>query len=86
MAPEKSFTQLGEMLEESFAREFEPDKMDDKFGQSKGDETATEADPSVKKYPKLWELAKIDGDSEWIDWLGKHVWTYVGLAAPLLGA
>ena len=21
-----------------------------------------------------------------IDWLGKHIWTYVGLAAPLLGA
>lgn len=76
-----------EMLEESFAREFEPDKMDDKFDQSKGDEaSSTETDPSVKKYPKLWELAKIEGDSEWIDWLGKHVWTYVGLAAPLLGA
>ena len=75
-----------EMLEESFAREFEPDKMDDKFDQSKGNEATTEADPSVKKYPKLWELAKIEGDSEWIDWLGKHVWTYVGLAAPLLGA
>ncbi|KAL7450618.1 hypothetical protein ACHAWC_002508 [Mediolabrus comicus] len=75
-----------EMLEESFAREFEPDKMDDKFDQSMGNEATIEADPSVKKYPKLWELAKIEGDSEWIDWLGKHVWTYVGLAAPLLGA
>ncbi len=28
----------------------------------------------------------MEGDSEWIDWQGKHIWTYVGLAAPLLGA
>ena len=28
----------------------------------------------------------MEGDSEWIDWLAKHIWTYVGLAAPLLGA
>ncbi|KAL3826567.1 hypothetical protein ACHAXA_003631 [Cyclostephanos tholiformis] len=39
-----------------------------------------------RKFPKLYELAKIEGDTEWINWLGKHVWTYVGLAAPLLGA
>ncbi|KAL7494759.1 hypothetical protein ACHAWT_004607 [Skeletonema menzelii] len=44
------------------------------------DETTTAG--SVRKYPKLWELAKMEGDSQWIDWLGKHVWTYVGLAAP----
>eukprot|EP00571_Detonula_confervacea_P007179 CAMPEP_0172326538 /NCGR_PEP_ID=MMETSP1058-20130122/56850_1 /TAXON_ID=83371 /ORGANISM="Detonula confervacea, Strain CCMP 353" /LENGTH=1134 /DNA_ID=CAMNT_0013043351 /DNA_START=117 /DNA_END=3521 /DNA_ORIENTATION=+ len=41
---------------------------------------------STRKYPKLYELAKVEGDTEWIDWLGKHIWTYVGLAAPLLGA
>jgi len=41
---------------------------------------------SSREYPKLYELAKVEGDTEWIDWLGKHVWTYVGLAAPLLGA
>ena len=41
---------------------------------------------SKRKYPKLWELAKVDGDRDFIDWLGKHIWTYVGLAAPLLGA
>ncbi|KAL7540865.1 hypothetical protein ACHAXR_010432 [Thalassiosira sp. AJA248-18] len=39
-----------------------------------------------RKYPKLYEIAKVEGDTEWIDWLGKHIWTYVGLAAPLLGA
>eukprot|EP00804_Cyclotella_cryptica_P029973 CCRYP_013428-RA/>CCRYP_013428-RA protein AED:0.07 eAED:0.07 QI:109/0.88/0.8/1/0.88/0.8/10/302/1139 len=41
---------------------------------------------SHRKYPKLWELAKAEGDRDWVDWLGKHIWTYVGLAAPLLGA
>jgi hypothetical protein len=41
---------------------------------------------SQRKYPKLWELAKAEGDRDFIDWLGKHIWTYVGLAAPLLGA
>jgi len=43
-------------------------------------------DEETREYPKLWELAKMEGDSEWIDWQGKHIWTYVGLAAPLLGA
>jgi len=41
---------------------------------------------SKRKYPKLWELAKVEGDSDWIMWQGKHIWTYIGLAAPLLGA
>lgn len=47
-----------------------------------GDEGGKES----RQYPKLWELAKAEGDKEWIDWLGSHIWTYVGLAAPLLGA
>jgi len=41
---------------------------------------------SNRKYPKLYELARVEGDTKWIDWLGKHIYTYVGLAAPLLGA
>lgn len=41
---------------------------------------------SQRKYPKLWELAKAEGDGDWIAWQGKHIWTYIGLAAPLLGA
>ena len=41
---------------------------------------------SNRKYPKLWDLAKVEGDRNFVDWLGKHIWTYVGLAAPLLGA
>ena len=39
-----------------------------------------------RKYPKLWDQAKVEGDRDFIDWLGKHIWTYIGLAAPLLGA
>jgi hypothetical protein len=48
-------------------------------------EEETEND-GQRKFPRLYELAKVEGDTEWIHWLGKHVWTYVGLAAPLLGA
>ena len=43
-------------------------------------------DEPSREHPKLWELAKMEGDGEWIEWMGKHVWTYVGLGAPLLGA
>lgn len=38
------------------------------------------------RHPQLWELAKLEGDGNWIDWLEEHIWTYVGLSAPLLGA
>ena len=34
----------------------------------------------------LWALAEIEGDLAWLDWLDTHIWTYVGLSAPLLGA
>jgi hypothetical protein len=49
-------------------------------------ETEKADEKKSRKYPKLYELAKAEGDTEWIDWLGKHIWTYVGLSAPLLGA
>lgn len=49
-------------------------------------QTAKADEKQSRKYPKLYELAKAEGDTEWIDWLGKHIWTYVGLSAPLLGA
>jgi hypothetical protein len=35
---------------------------------------------------QLWELAQAEGDDEWLEWIDKHIWTYVGLSAPLLGA
>ena len=49
-------------------------------------ENSDESTNSKREYPHLWELAKEEGDRDFIDWLGKHIWTYVGLAAPLLGA
>ena len=75
-----------------FTRAYEPDANVDKADASKGndlnleEEDGTSSANSDIKYPKLWELAKIEGDQTWIEWLGEHVWTYVGLAAPLLGA
>lgn len=46
------------------------------------------SDSSVRqgKHSKLWELAKIEGDTSWLEWINSHIWTYVGLSAPLLGA
>jgi len=38
------------------------------------------------KSSQLWELAQVEGDAEWLEWINKHIWTYVGLSAPLLGA
>ncbi|KAL3769207.1 hypothetical protein ACHAWO_000853 [Cyclotella atomus] len=62
-------------------------ESDDSADSSKHNQRYDEQpDGSRRKYPKLWELAKADGDRDFIDWLGKHIWTYVGLAAPLLGA
>ena len=34
----------------------------------------------------LWEIAKMDGVAAYREWLTKHIWTYVGLSAPMLGA
>lgn len=39
-----------------------------------------------KKHDQLWELAQAKGDEDWLDWIHDHIWTYVGLSAPLLGA
>lgn len=44
------------------------------------------SDGFSRKHPQLWELAKIEGDGDWFEWLEKHIWTYVGLSAPMLGA
>lgn len=34
----------------------------------------------------LLELADIQGDELWYKWIEQHIWTYVGLSAPMLGA
>ena len=40
----------------------------------------------INREQSLWELAKIEGDDAYLEWVDKHIWTYVGLSAPLLGA
>jgi hypothetical protein len=34
----------------------------------------------------FWEIAKEEGDINWRKWIDRHIWTYVGLSAPMLGA
>jgi Lecithin:cholesterol acyltransferase len=52
----------------------------------KSSEEEDNADSSHGRHPQLWELAKLEGDGNWIEWLEQHIWTYVGLSAPMLGA
>ena len=35
---------------------------------------------------KLRRMAKNEGDINWRRWIDDHIWTYVGLSAPMLGA
>ena len=35
---------------------------------------------------RLWELAREEGDVAFLDWIEDHIWSYVGLSAPVLGA
>ena len=60
--------------------------VDNKHQNTKDEKKDNKSDQSGRQYPQLYEIAKVEGDTEWIDWLGKHIWTYVGLSAPLLGA
>lgn len=39
-----------------------------------------------KLQERIRELAKDEGDVNWRQWIDKHIWTYVGLSAPMLGA
>ena len=45
-----------------------------------------QAASSGTRHEKLWELAQMEGDTNWYEWIETHIWTYVGLSAPLLGA
>ena len=38
------------------------------------------------RHEKLWELGQMEGETNWYEWIETHIWTYVGLSAPLLGA
>ena len=43
-----------------------------------------EEDETIRE--KLRELANAEGDMNWRHWIDRHIWTYVGLSAPMLGA
>jgi len=48
--------------------------------------SSSEEDNVEAKLAQLWELAQIEGDENYYEWLEEHIWTYVGLSAPALGA
>jgi hypothetical protein len=49
-------------------------------------EDICQAIESGSRHDKLWELAQMEGETNWYEWIETHIWTYVGLSAPLLGA
>ena len=55
---------------------------------SNGNDNDDDDDDDNMEYRRkqFWELAKLEGDEKWIEWLETHIWTYVGLSAPMLGA
>ena len=48
--------------------------------------SSTDSETEEIQRAQLVELSKIEGDTKWLQWLHKHIWTYVGLSAPLIGA
>ena len=49
-------------------------------------EEVTGSHYSMAQDAQLRELAKEEGDAKWVEWLETHIWTYIGLSAPMLGA
>jgi Lecithin:cholesterol acyltransferase len=60
--------------------------LDDEMTKSMKKAMPTETDEMETTKNELMELAIEEGDEAWYEWIEQHVWTYVGLAAPLLGA
>lgn len=75
--------------EETAARSDDEEKneSDDTKQEQDNIEGSDQSDQNKKrKHPQLWELAQAEGDDEWLEWIKNHIWTYIGLSAPLLGA
>ena len=64
------------------------DEEDAESNDHKGINENVESDGGTEEIQRaqLVELSKIEGDTKWLQWLQKHIWTYVGLSAPLIGA
>ena len=43
-------------------------------------------DGDERELAHILELSRIKGNQLWLKWIDDHIWTYVGLSAPLLGA
>jgi hypothetical protein len=53
---------------------------------SEKDKAELDPDEMEARENQFWELAIDEGDAKWLEWLETHIWTYVGLSAPHLGA
>lgn len=58
---------------------------DDEIQQTQDGSSTQNSKTSINK-EQLLELAEIEGEAAWYEWIEAHIWTYVGLSAPLLGA
>ena len=66
------------------ANDEERKTVQDTDSQIKDKDSNNDADDLLRA--QLVELSKIEGDTKWLQWLQNHIWTYVGLSAPLIGA
>jgi hypothetical protein len=62
------------------------DDQDSKHGNPPGEGNIVKTEQVIDKESQLWELAVHEGDDNFVDWVATHIWTYVGLSAPMLGA
>jgi len=66
--------------------EDDEEMMQDTSATSSSSSMSTNSRLDPTKHAQLWELAQMEGDDNWIEWIETHIWTYVGLSAPMLGA
>ena len=52
-------------------------KSDENVPSGSTDSSSSKGDDDDKDYrqSQLWELAKLEGDEKWIEWLQTHIWT-----------
>lgn len=84
-----SFVESIDDMWNSYVNGLEKDDIsskEDERSDDESDDTTSDSSKGKRKHPKLWELAQVEGDDEWLEWIDNHIWTYVGLSAPLLGA
>jgi hypothetical protein len=68
----------------SIGAEDEPERKEE--GGLSVEQNTIKPEQTIDRESQLWELATHEGDDNFRDWVENHIWTYIGLSAPMLGA